>query len=1043
MAVVGDYQVKAKAETTKRLIAQLVNEGLATPTLCPDTKSPGVTEGRITPECDESRCIKTEVAQGNGCIWRPKDFKVPVTICTEGVEVEEDNPGKIFEFISINFACNVETREAIARELRNSADMLAKWMEIAAEKPLLDLNSSFIDWEQALITGHPSHPASLCGPFPQFHRTCYADKLLKPVGPDDLPDMLNPGLSFVILPRSSVRVFGPFEDLLRPLGELLEVDISTIEDKIIVPCLSQHLPSLQNFFPEAEIVASVPHCAQAQASIRTVSVPGYGFDIKFSLVCLITSALRVLPCWSAAAAPNITSVLKRLFPPDLWVFGDVAAVTGSQENLSEARHLTCILRENMEAKANGRDETLILASALMEKPFGRDTTYAEILFNLTTVERKSKWFQSYVHQLLQLALDPLLRHGIGCEFHGQNTVVRVHRKTKAIMGFAIRNAAGIKLHRPSLERQGFDTTKFSELCSDELHVVWDRVHHALLQNNIGFMLDALDLERSHNGWAIVRSEISSILQSGDNPIGKEVYRYFCREMMPFKSFIRMRINACFSSSMKLVEREVPNVLYQKSPWFLQLFLSGTKSLELPVLPNEVGSEMRALEREAVEESLITCVGPYGELPPVFQEALAIALNNIVERWWKDEEANFPNRMPLEPQAEDLHRWIDHATDVGIMRPYAGHQGNLRPDILIPAQTEGKGPEFRVCEINGRFPISLISHVACVYEALAGCLRDSPVFEPATRYEKVQEGLLALFDPNLPIHFVSEGKDFPRTSPLFGLYEKRTGMRPRQVKSKDLRLVPSKASRTGFILCCVWGADPDVSRTSEMPQLIKVNGEALEEVHQIGLQLFDYELFHLPLEMVRHIGLCCVNDPRSVFIAHDKRILGIILQELDALLNKHKVLSPAQAQILREMIIPTILPGSSEFKALLEGSQKDPRTKNGYILKPVRDARGNGILLGKNISVHEWETILASLDSQAAKNSVPQYMIQHLLPLRSFDWFWDEQRKARESRMVGTYFSVNGRFVGLGMWRTASASEDVIAASTKDATALLSVVPVDQ
>ncbi|KAE8420766.1 ferric iron reductase FhuF-like transporter-domain-containing protein [Aspergillus pseudocaelatus] len=665
MTVASEYRVKAKAETTKRLLAQLVNEGLVNLTLCPGTKSPGGLEGQITPECDESRCIKTEVVQRQGSIWRPKDFKVPVTLCNEVVETQEDNPGTIFEFISIGFACNVETREAVARELRNSADMLAKWMEIAAKKPLLDLNSSFIDWEQSLITGHPSHPASLCGSL-SFHRTCYADKLLKPVGPDDLSDMLNPGLSFVILSRSSACVFGPFEDLLRPLRELLKVEISTTEDKIIVPCLSQHLPSLHNFFPEAEIVASVPHCAQAQASIRSVPVPGYGFDIKFSLACLITSALRVLPCWSAAAAPSITPVLMKLFPPDLWVFGEVAAVTGSQENVSEARHLTCILRENMEAKANERDETLILASALMEKPFGRDITYAEILFDLTTVEQKLKWFQSYVHQLLRLGLDPLLRHGIGCEFHGQNTVVRVHRKTKAIMGFAIRDAAGIKLHRSSLERQGFDTTNFSGLCSDDLHVVWDRVHHALLQNNIGFMLDALDLERSHNGWAIVRSELSSILVSGDNPIGKEVYRYFCRETMPFKSFIRMRINACFNSSMKLVEREVPNVLYQKSPWLLQLSLSGTQTSEFPVLPNEIGSEMRILEREAVEKSLVTCVSPYGEVPPVsrrlnpfpallprrfpddiqvFQEALAIALNNIVERWWKDEEANFPSRMP--------------------------------------------------------------------------------------------------------------------------------------------------------------------------------------------------------------------------------------------------------------------------------------------------------------------------------------------------------------------------------------------------------------
>lgn len=124
MTVAAEYRVKAKAETAKRLIAQLVNEGLVNLTLYPGRRSPGELEGQITPECGESRCIKTDVVQGNGSIWRPKDFKVPVTLCNEGVETQEDNPGTIFEFISIGFACNVETREAIARELRNSADML-------------------------------------------------------------------------------------------------------------------------------------------------------------------------------------------------------------------------------------------------------------------------------------------------------------------------------------------------------------------------------------------------------------------------------------------------------------------------------------------------------------------------------------------------------------------------------------------------------------------------------------------------------------------------------------------------------------------------------------------------------------------------------------------------------------------------------------------------------------------------------------------------------------------------------------------------------
>ena len=38
---------------------------------------------------------------------------------------------------------------------------------------------------------------------------------------------------------------------------------------------------------------------------------------------------------------------------------------------------------------------------------------------------------------------------------------------------------------------------------------------------------------------------------------------------------------------------------------------------------------------------------------LFHEALALALSNIVQRWFTDKEAAFPTRMPLEPHEEDL------------------------------------------------------------------------------------------------------------------------------------------------------------------------------------------------------------------------------------------------------------------------------------------------------------------------------------------------------------------------------------------------------
>lgn len=152
---------------------------------------------------------------------------------------------------------------------------------------------------------------------------------------------------------------------------------------------------------------------------------------------------------------------------------------------------------------------------------------------------------SYIKCLFRLGLDPLLRHSVGCELHAQNTVARICRKSKAIKGFAIRDLAGVKLHGPTLKNQGFDVD--AGLCTDDLNEVWNRVHHALLQNNVGYMLYALGLEGAEDGWAIVRSTLSDVLETDEGPLGKEIYRYFTKETMPFKSFVKMRMGASFKS----------------------------------------------------------------------------------------------------------------------------------------------------------------------------------------------------------------------------------------------------------------------------------------------------------------------------------------------------------------------------------------------------------------------------------------------------------------------------------------------------------------
>jgi hypothetical protein len=459
----------------------------------------------------------------------------------------------------------------------------------------------------------------------------------------------------------------------------------------------------------------------------------------------------------------------------------------------------------------------------------------------------------------------------------------------------------------------------------------------------------------------------------------------------------------------------------------------------------------------MKQALLRNTQEYGELPKVaarlnphpfvlpidflvrlerFHEALALVLDNIIDRWWKDDEANFPSRMPFEPRVETLLRWVAQGSEEGNIKPYKGNQGNLRPDILIPDTGGYASPQFKVCEINGRFPISFLHYAAISYQALSEATWNDPLIKPAADHNKLFDSFFQLFDPTTPIHFVVEPSEVPPDSPLFGLVEQRYGIRPRSVRPSSLRVVPCDKSWTGFDLYCE--VDAQVAVSASTADLITINGQVMEKVHQVGLQLYDYELLALDSDMIREIARRSVNDLRSVFIAHDKRILGIIHQELHDLVHKHRVITQDQERILKDGIIPTIVPGSPELQSLIEDANENPAIKDKYILKPFRLARGSGIRLGKSLSSEEWQLTLKSMRKTDFDSSITQYLLQPLLPLQSVEWFWTEERQVIKSGMVGLYFSVNGRFIGLGTWRVADVSEGVISSSSMDTTSCLAV-----
>jgi hypothetical protein len=205
--------------------------------------------------------------------------------------------------------------------------------------------------------------------------------------------MLTPEISFLSLPRSQVRISGPFEKLLDNLMAQLNIPKCT-QDRLIVPTLSQQRPSIFSRFSDVHVVGA--DLASAQTSMRTVSLRpelSFRYHLKLSLACQITSALRTITPWTALGGAEVSALLQKLLPADMWVFKEVAAVTGAQSNSNDAKHLSCILREDLELRANQQDESLIIASAFSELLVSgsrRVKAQAEALF---PAGDKKDWFK--------------------------------------------------------------------------------------------------------------------------------------------------------------------------------------------------------------------------------------------------------------------------------------------------------------------------------------------------------------------------------------------------------------------------------------------------------------------------------------------------------------------------------------------------------------------------------------------------------------------------------------------------------------------------
>ncbi|KAJ7824264.1 hypothetical protein B0H14DRAFT_3088793 [Mycena olivaceomarginata] len=410
------------------------------------------------------------------------------------------------------------------------------------------------------------------------------------------------------------------------------------------------------------------------------------------------------------------------------------------------------------------------------------------------------------------------------------------------------------------------------------------------------------------------------------------------------------------------------------------------------------------------------------------EALVLAITSIVERWWTDSKANFPQRMPLEPQEEALLQWIDTLAPE-TLAPYRERLGFWRPDFLVesvadPTTPSGTREQFRICEINARFCWNGFLHTAYGQQALVDLGAETNKFVGATDPKQLLDGLFTLFDATKPLHLLKGAEPGLDIHMFADLAEQRTGSRPILVRPDALRLIPDHGAKLGYRLyCVVRGKDlQDKENGNGKRTRIRTDGdqfvhkgETLEEIHQVGLELHQHELRALSPEVMRALSVRCFNDMRTIFLVHDKRMLGIVQQELDDLVHKQCVLSATQAEVLRTGICTTILAGSHEAALFL---QRSPMYKDGYLLKLIRSGKGAGIVFGDELTAAEWEAkVRRYLSSATIGVDQPAYLVQRQIVQCRYDVLLREGEGMQTNYLIGTYHGLGGRYLGLGLWRS--------------------------
>ncbi|KAM5358009.1 hypothetical protein ACJZ2D_015685 [Fusarium nematophilum] len=378
--------------------------------------------------------------------------------------------------------------------------------------------------------------------------------------------------------------------------------------------------------------------------------------------------------------------------------------------------------------------------------------------------------------------------------------------------------------------------------------------------------------------------------------------------------------------------------------------------------------------------------------------LGRALVDLVTRWFSDETAQLPQRMPLDLAEEAMLRWITKSTSVP---EYSEHAGCWRSDVLFGRSSDGLDDQAPyICEINGRLPLNGVVAVGHHASGISQLGAGKDGFEMANSLEESHMLLMDFFDTSKPLFCVRDKWPGVDSSFFLVAYTARTSQPAGVVRPADLELRPDASSPTGYSL---WDRSTDVLLSQWFAEMLQEEWADLDPT------------------VARHLAQTPLNDLRTVLLVHDKRLLGILPQELPGMVDRG-VLTAGEADTLAAGIARTLIPGSEELQTLLRESAADPAIKDHYVYKPCRDGSGSGVELGRNLSQEEWLGRLGRLaGSDALRPCQHPAVIQRLVEHHWYDMVRHEVPgvtgpKPEPFHLIGSMYMFQSRRFYPGPWR---------------------------